>query len=130
MEGRLPVETGEGHIRGGVPVVVSGRESRSRGEGGQEADRFLKPGESVDIDARTDKIWLLRMQRKPYPWSREKPEGKYLCLADGCHKRGQENAGQRRGDPQVARFCYGLWSAECETKSACSVRGGLRETAG
>ena len=92
------METEEGHVRGGVPVVVCGRESRSRGDGGQEADRFLKPGESVDIDARTDKIWLLRMQRKPYPWSREKLEGKYSCLADGCHKRGQENAGQRRGD--------------------------------
>ena len=64
------METGEGHVRGGVLVVVWGRESRSRGEGGQEADRFLKPEESVDTDARTDKVWLLNVQRKLYQWSR------------------------------------------------------------
>ena len=69
------METGEGHVRGGVPVVVRGRESRPRGEGGQETDRFLKPGKSVDTDARTDKVWLLNVQRKLYQWSRENPEG-------------------------------------------------------
>jgi len=74
------VETGEGHVRGGVPVVVRGRESRSRGEGGQETDRFLKPEESVDTDARTDKVWLLNVQRKLYQWSRENPEGQYREL--------------------------------------------------
>ena len=67
------METGEGHVRGGVPVVVRGRESRSRGEGGQETDRFLKPEESVDTDARTDKVWLLNVQRKLYQWSGGKP---------------------------------------------------------
>ncbi len=74
------METGEGPVRGGVPVVVCGRESRSGGEGGQEADRFLKPGESVDTDARTDKVWLLNVQRKPYQWSRENPEEQYREL--------------------------------------------------
>ena len=74
------METGEGHVRGGVLVVVWGRESRPRGEGGQEADRFLKPGESVDTDAKTDKVWLLNMQRKLYQWSRENPEGQYREL--------------------------------------------------
>jgi len=34
----------------------------------------LKPGESVDIDARTDKVWILNVQRKLYQWSRENPE--------------------------------------------------------
>ena len=71
------METGEGHVRGGVLVVVWGRESRPRGEGGQETDRFLKPEESVDTDARTDKVWLLSVQRKLYQWSRENPEGQY-----------------------------------------------------
>ena len=56
-ESRLSVETGEGHAGDGVPVVVRGRESRPHGEGGQETDRFLKPGESVDTDARADKVW-------------------------------------------------------------------------
>ena len=74
-ESRLSVATGEGHVRGGVLVVVGGRESRSRGEGGQETDRFLKPGESVDTDARADKVWLLSVQRKLYQRSRENPEG-------------------------------------------------------
>ena len=91
------MEAGEGHVRGGVLVVVGGRESRSRGEGGQETDRFLKPGESVDTDARVDKVWLLNVQRKLYQWSRESPAG---CLAKGCHKQGQANAGHRWGDHQ------------------------------
>jgi len=47
------------------------------GEGGQEADRFLRPGESVDTDVRTDKVCLLNVQRKLYQWSRENPEGQY-----------------------------------------------------
>ena len=74
-ESRLSVETGEGCVRDGVLVVVWGRESRSRGEGGQEADRFLKPEESVDTDARADKVWLLNVQRELYQWSGENPEG-------------------------------------------------------
>jgi RNA-directed DNA polymerase len=40
----------------------------------------LKPGESVDTDARTDKVWLLNVQRKLYQWSRENPEGQYREL--------------------------------------------------
>ena len=66
---RLSVETGEGHVRGGVPVVVGGRESRPRGEGGQETDRFLMLEESVDTDAQADRVWLLGVQRKLYQWS-------------------------------------------------------------
>jgi hypothetical protein len=85
------VETGEGHVQGGVLVVVWGRESRSRGEGGQETDRFLKPGESVDTDARTDKVWLLSVQRKLYQWSRENSGGQYRELwgwiTDRCNLR-------------------------------------------
>jgi len=123
------VETGEGHVRGGVPVVVGGRESRPQGEGGQETDRFLKPGESVDTDAKTDTVWLPSVQRKLYQWSRENPEGQHVCLANCGHKRGQANAGHRRGDCQFKvgvtdRLRYGLWKAECVTKGACSVRGG------
>jgi retron-type reverse transcriptase len=37
----------------------------------------LKPGESVDTDAKADKAWLLGVQRKLYQWSRENPEGAY-----------------------------------------------------
>jgi len=40
----------------------------------------LKPEESVDTDARTDKAWLLGVQRKLYQWSRENPEGAYCEL--------------------------------------------------
>ena len=40
----------------------------------------MKPGESVDTDARTDKVWLLSVQRKLYQWSRENPEGQYREL--------------------------------------------------
>jgi retron-type reverse transcriptase len=40
----------------------------------------LKPEESVDTDAKTDKVWLLNMQRKLYQWSRENPEGQYREL--------------------------------------------------
>jgi len=34
----------------------------------------------VDTDARTDKVWLLNVQRKLYQWSRENPEGQYREL--------------------------------------------------
>ena len=96
----------------------------------------------MDTDARTDKVWLLDVQRKLYQWSRENSEGQYrelqgwitdshnvVCLANGCLKQGQANAGHRRGDRQFKigaadRFRYGLWRAECVTKGACSVRGG------
>jgi hypothetical protein len=54
----------------------------------------LKPEESVDTDAKTDKVWLLNVQRKLYQWSWEDPA---VCLANGCHKRGQENAGASMG---------------------------------
>jgi RNA-directed DNA polymerase len=40
----------------------------------------LKPGESVDTDARTDKVWLLSVQRKLYQWSRENSGGQYREL--------------------------------------------------
>ncbi len=40
----------------------------------------MKPGESVDRDAKTDKVWLLDVQRKLYQWSRENPEGQYREL--------------------------------------------------
>jgi RNA-directed DNA polymerase len=41
---------------------------------------FLKPEESVDTDAKADKVWLLGVQRKLYQWSRENPEGAYREL--------------------------------------------------
>ena len=31
----------------------------------------------MDSDARTDKVWLLGVQRKLYQWGREHPEGQY-----------------------------------------------------
>ena len=34
----------------------------------------------MDTDARTDKAWLLDVQRKLYQWSRENPEGQYREL--------------------------------------------------
>ncbi len=74
------METGKGPVRDGVLVVVWGREIRPRGEGGQETDRFLKPEESVDTDARTGKVWLLNVQRKLYQRNRENPEGQYREL--------------------------------------------------
>ena len=74
------METGEGQVRDGVPVVVCGRESRLQGEGGQETDRFSMTEESVDTDAKTDNVWLLNVQRKLYQWSRENPEGAYREL--------------------------------------------------
>ena len=36
----------------------------------------------MDTDARTDKVWLLSVQRKLYQWSREDPEGQYRELWD------------------------------------------------
>lgn len=50
------------------------------GEGGQEIDRFSKPEESVDTDAKTDNVWLLGVQRKLYQWSRENPGEAYREL--------------------------------------------------
>ena len=69
------METGEGCVRDGVPAVVSGRESRPQGEGGQETDELSMTEKSVDSDARTDKVWMLSVQRKLYQWSRENAEG-------------------------------------------------------
>ena len=40
----------------------------------------MMPEESVDTDAKTDKVWLLGVQRKLYQWSRENPEGAYREL--------------------------------------------------
>ncbi|MGD0232821.1 MAG: group II intron reverse transcriptase/maturase [Syntrophorhabdales bacterium] len=40
----------------------------------------MKPEESVDTDARTDKAWLLGVQRTLYQWSRGNPEGAYREL--------------------------------------------------
>lgn len=34
----------------------------------------------MDTDARTDKVWLLNVQRKLYQWSRKNPEGQYCEL--------------------------------------------------
>ena len=34
----------------------------------------------MDTDAKTDKVWLLGVQRKLYQWSRENPEGAYREL--------------------------------------------------
>lgn len=34
----------------------------------------------MDTDGRTDKVWLLNVQRKLYQWSRENPEGQYREL--------------------------------------------------
>ena len=33
----------------------------------------MKPEESVDTDAKTDKVWLLNVQRKLYRGSQENP---------------------------------------------------------
>jgi hypothetical protein len=76
-------------------------QSRLQGEGGQEIDRFLKPEESVDTDAKADKAWLPGVQRKLYRWSREQIEV-----------------------DEAARLRYDLWRAECVTKGARSVQGG------
>jgi len=54
---------------------LGGGKAVHEGEGGHETDRFLKPGISVDTDARADKVWLLSVQRKLYQRSRENPEG-------------------------------------------------------
>lgn len=64
-------------MRDGASVVVRGRESRPHGEGGQETDELAMTEKSVDSDARTDKVWLLNVQRKLYQWSRDNPEGRY-----------------------------------------------------
>jgi hypothetical protein len=41
---RLAVETGEGYVRRGASIVVSGRESRPQGKGGQETEGFFNDG--------------------------------------------------------------------------------------
>jgi RNA-directed DNA polymerase len=74
------VETGEGRLWDGAPVVVRGREGRSHGEVGQEVGKLSMTEKSVDSDARADRAWLLGVQRKLYQWSRENPEGKYRDL--------------------------------------------------
>ena len=37
----------------------------------------------MDTDARTDKVWLLNVQRILYQWSGENPA---VCPADDCHR--------------------------------------------
>jgi hypothetical protein len=39
-------------------------------KGDRRSIEFLKPEESVDTDAKADKVWLLGVQRKLYQWSR------------------------------------------------------------
>ena len=76
--------TGEGRMRGGASIVVRGRESRSHGEGRQETDELSMTEKSVDSDARTDKVWMLGVQRKLYQWSRGNPEGQYRDVWNWC----------------------------------------------
>jgi len=38
----------------------------------------------VDSDVKTDKVWLLSVQKKLYQWSRDNPEGQYRELWNWC----------------------------------------------
>jgi RNA-directed DNA polymerase len=49
-------------------------------KGDRRSIEFLKPGKSVDTDAKTDNVWLLDVQKRLYQWSREHPEGQYREL--------------------------------------------------
>ncbi|CAN7727284.1 hypothetical protein LJR098_003620 [Rhizobium sp. LjRoot98] len=64
--------------KGGAFVVVGVRESRMQGEGKQEDDRIAKTEEwSVDMDHRTDKVWVLGIQSKLYQWSKANPDDQW-----------------------------------------------------
>lgn len=76
--------TGKGRMRGGASIVVRERESRSHGEGRQKTDELSMTEKSVDSDARTDKVWMLGVQRKLYQWSRGNPEGQYRDVWNWC----------------------------------------------